>query len=149
VILHHAIDEGEADAAALGLGGEEGLEDVRKVVVRDAVPGVGDPELQRGGIAGRHDSPTQTQLPALWHGLHGIDAEIPHRLAELLGIDTRGQPLAELPHHLELGGQRAMLEEQHHLFQEIGEIDGVRRDGRGARVLQEVPDDAIEAIGLA
>src|SRR6266516_745219 len=96
MVLSHAIDEGEADAAALGFGGEERLEDMGEVGVGDAVTRVADPELEApGSLAGQKASP-HAELAAVGHGLHGVDAEIPDGLAELLGIHAGGEALAVL-----------------------------------------------------
>src|SRR2546425_6459919 len=46
VVLHDPVNEGEAEPAAVGFRGEEGLEDVTEVVERDALAGVGHPHLE-------------------------------------------------------------------------------------------------------
>src|SRR5262245_26386365 len=80
VVLHHAVDERQAEAAAVELGGVEGLEDVPEVDVGDAFPRVGDADQQAPG-GGDHGD---TELTALGHRLQRIEAEIPDHLPELL-----------------------------------------------------------------
>ena len=41
VLLDDALDDGQAQAGAAGLGGEEGVEEVGEVLLRDAAAGVG------------------------------------------------------------------------------------------------------------
>jgi hypothetical protein len=53
VILDDAIDEGEAETAALGFGRVERLEDVGEIRLIDSVARVGDPDLQLVRIAGQ------------------------------------------------------------------------------------------------
>ena len=148
VVLGHAIDEGEADAAALGLGGEERLEDVGEIGIGDAVTRVADPELEAPGtLAGQKASP-HAELAAVGHGLHGVDAEIPDGLAELLGIHAGGEALAVLADDLEGDGHGAVLDEEHDLLEEIGEVDLVPGHGRGPGILEKIPDDPVQTLRL-
>src|SRR5262245_43591564 len=83
VVLHDPIDEGQTDAGAVGLRGEERLEDVSEVFLRDAFAGVRDTHLEASADGlGRNP-----QFSAVRHRLHGVEAEIPDRLAELLRVD--------------------------------------------------------------
>src|SRR5919198_2818499 len=83
VILHDAVDEGQAESTAVGLRREERLEDVWEVLPRDALAGVGHAHLE----ASAHDGGRHPQLAAVGHRLHGVEAKVPDGLAELLGID--------------------------------------------------------------
>src|SRR6266567_1269827 len=147
VVLHDAVDEGEPDAAALLLGGEERLEDLGQVALDDAVPRIADPQLHSCRVAPGQEPAAHPQLAALRHGLYGIDAEIPDGLAKLLGVHARGQRVAELAHHLELCRMGSVLDEHQNLLEELGEIHGVGSHGGGSRILEEVADNVIEPIG--
>src|SRR5215831_16591329 len=76
VILGDAVNEGETEAAALGLRGKERLEEVREVAGGDAVPGVGHDDLQPVLVRPRG----HPQLSTAWHGLHGVETEVPQGL---------------------------------------------------------------------
>src|SRR5262245_7825489 len=116
VVLHDTIDEGEPDAAPLSLRGKEGLEDVGQVALGDAMARIADPQLERRRPTTWEKSAAQPQLAALRHSLHGVDAEVPDRLPHLLRVDVRGQRIAELAHHFEVGREGAVLEKHDDLF---------------------------------
>src|SRR6185503_10065867 len=82
MVLHDPVNEGEADAGSARLGGEEGFEDRAEIGGRDALAGVVHPDHEPPGH-GRH---RHLQLTALRHRLHGVEAEIPDGLPELLAI---------------------------------------------------------------
>src|SRR6266850_5275513 len=82
VLLHDPVNEGESDPAAVELRGEEGLEDVTEVVSRDALAGVAHAHLEPV----THHPRRHPQLAAVRHGLDGVEAQVPHGLAELLRV---------------------------------------------------------------
>src|ERR671924_821392 len=82
VVLHDAVYEREPEAAAAGLRREERLEDVAQVAGGDALTGVGHAQDQ----AAAGDCHRHLELAAVGHRLHGVEAEIPDDLPELLAI---------------------------------------------------------------
>src|SRR5882762_10471596 len=119
VLLHDPVNEGEAEPAAVGLGGEEGLEDVTEVVTRDTLAGVADAHLE----AATHDARRHAQLAAPRHGLDGVEAQVPHRLTELLRVGDPLEARRELAGDLQRAGCRAVLEQHQHLVDRLDEVD--------------------------
>src|SRR6185295_7965788 len=144
VLLDDTVHQGQTDAAAVGLGREEGLEDLRQIGGDDALTGVGHPQHQ---IAAGHRR-GHAQLTALGHGLEGVHTEIPDRLPELLAIDVPHERGRELAHHLEGAGGGAVLEQQQHLVEGLGHVHRLPVQRRRPRVLQEFADDVVEPSGL-
>src|ERR671931_2218968 len=68
VVLHDSVDEGQPEPAAVGLRREERLEDVRKVLTRNALAGVADTHLETAA----RDSGRDPQLAPGGHRLDGI-----------------------------------------------------------------------------
>src|SRR5439155_1904861 len=50
VVLHDAVHKGQAQPGAVGLGGEERLEDVAEIAGGDALPGVGHAHHQATAV---------------------------------------------------------------------------------------------------
>ena len=73
---------------------------------------------------------------------------VPHGLAELLGIHAGGEALAVLADDLEGDGHGAVLDEEHDLLEEIGEVDLVPGHGRGPGILEKIPDDPVQTLRL-
>src|SRR5206468_6452040 len=115
VILHDAVDEGEAESAAVGLRREERLEDVWEVLARDALAGVGHADLQLAA----HDGGRHPQLATVGHRLHGVETQIRDRLAELLWVDEPFEARRELPHDLQGARRGAVLEQHEHLVDRL------------------------------
>src|SRR4030095_3214539 len=88
VEIDDLLEEGQPEAGARGLGGEEGQEDLLSVFRCDAAAGVGD--LDDHALAGRaqgHDP-----LPALRAGPESLQRVLEHvgeDLAELLAVAER------------------------------------------------------------
>src|SRR5882724_6676714 len=144
VLLDDAVDEGESQSRSLRLRGEEGLEDVREVARRDALAGIGHRDLEHVAPHGGGDA----QFAALRHRLHRIQAEIPQDLPELLRVDGPEHGRGELANDLEAARTGAVLQQQEYLLGGGGHVEGRDRQRRGPRVLEEVLDDVIEALGL-
>src|SRR5436305_2106173 len=103
--------------------------------------------VMTASVASRRRASMAASPPAaVGHGLHGVDAEIPDGLAELLGIHAGGEALAVLADDLEGDGHGAVLDEEHDLFEEIGEVDLVPGHGRGPSILEKIPDDPVQTL---
>src|SRR5512143_4179878 len=68
VLLDDSIDERKADAAALRLGREEGLEDMGKIAVGDALARVRDRDLEPASALAER-SRSHPELSPIRHGL--------------------------------------------------------------------------------
>src|SRR5712692_7884264 len=80
VLFQHAVDQGQADAAALGLRGEERLEDVLHVRLWDAAAAVRDPDLEAAAAGPQRVLGAHPHVAAVGHGLDGVQAEVPDGL---------------------------------------------------------------------
>src|SRR6266571_2191624 len=145
VLLDDAVDEGEPESGALRLRGEEGLEHVGEIAGANAVAGVAHCDLEPASPNGGG----HPQLTPLRHRLHGVQAEIPQDLPELLSIHGPGDGRGEFADDLEAAGARPMLEQEQHLFGGDRHVEGGDRQRRRARVLEEVLDDVVQPLGLA
>src|SRR5207245_9056933 len=119
VLLHDPVNESEPEPAAVGLRGEEGLEDVTEVVTCDALAGVGPAHLEPATYHSRR----HPQLAAVRHGLDGVEAQVPHGLTELLGVRHPLEARGELAGDLQRAGHRAVLEQHQHLVDRLDEVD--------------------------
>src|SRR5688500_7831432 len=144
VVLEDPVNQGEPETAATRLGREEWLEDMGDVTAADPVAGVFDADDQRFIHGARGDA----ELAAIRHRLHGVEAEIPDGLAELLRIHLPHERGRELAHDLQRPGRRAMLEEDQDLVDRLAYVHP--RPGQRGRsgVLEEVAQDGVEACGL-
>src|SRR2546425_1621655 len=146
VLLDDAMDEGEPESGALRLRGEEGLEHVGEIAGANAVAGVAHGDLERASP----DGGGHPQLTPIRHRLHGVQAEIPQDLPELLSIHGPGDGRGEFADDLEAAGARPMLEQKQHLFGGDRHVEGGDRQRRRARVLEEVHADGLRrAVGPA
>ena len=80
------VNHGEAEAGAVGFGGDEGVEDFGEKFFRDPFPAVGDGKLEitilRLG--------SKRQVAAVGHGVGGVLNQVDENLAELVGIGLEG-----------------------------------------------------------
>src|SRR5690349_6781271 len=148
VLLDDAIDQGEANAAPFRLGGEERLEDVGEISFRDALAAVADRDLQPTRALAQVPG-ADPELPAVGHRLDRVQAEIPDRLAEPLGIRPGGQRIAVLASDLEIRGQTPVLDKEQDFVQDLGHVDLDGRHGSRPRVFEEIADDLVQASRLA
>src|SRR5512138_715765 len=148
VLLDDPIDQRKADAAALRLGREERLEDVGKISVRDALARVRDRDLEPSSTLAER-SRSHPEFPAIGHGLHGVETEVPDGLAEPLRVGASGERIAVLPGDLQVRGQGAMLDQQEDLVEDLRHVDVERNHRRWTGILQEVSHDLIETGRLS
>ena len=125
VLLGGAVDGGQAEAGALadGLGGEEGLENVRDdfrlhaaAVVAHGQHGVAAGRQFAGGRAGgdAFRAGFQGDAPGRADGVARIDAEVGHGLVELAGIDLHVADVpAGFPDQLDVLADQAAQHAEH------------------------------------
>src|SRR5437867_1187874 len=89
VLAHDAVGDGEAEAraAAGGLGGEEGIEDLREVIGRDTHAVVADLDAHGRVFA----FSCERQLAAVGHGVAGVHDEVHENLLQppVVAVDAR------------------------------------------------------------
>ena len=147
MVLEEGADDGEAQArpAAEGLGGVEGLEDVRRVLRGDAVPVVA--EVHGDVLVG--ELAPQEQVPAASrHGVAGVDDEVDEDLGQL-PRDPADQVVALGVVALDQGahlGERVLAEGEG-LLEDLVEPEHHRGLPRGARVVDEVPGQPLHPLG--
>ena len=108
MLAHDVEHGGEAEAGAVFLGGEEGVENLLEVLRRDAVAVVLHLELhvvaggQRRNLAlgerGVAGAQPHVARAALGHGLHGVDHEVLEDLQDLRAV---GEDVVHAGHHLD------------------------------------------------
>src|SRR5688572_16824903 len=106
VVREDAVNQGQPETAATGLGREERLDDMGAVTAADPVAGVCDADDQPFVHGARGDA----EPAAIRHGLHGVEAEIPDALPELLRTHLPHDRGRKPAHDLQRSGRRAMLE---------------------------------------
>ncbi len=155
--LGDAGGEGEAEAGAVGLGREEGVEEplLDRGFDAGAVVGHFEPDEARSASAGRgrrreHAKADEARPARRGDGVGGVAHEVEQGLLDLVAIgeDRRGGGVRlDLEAHLALLETRA--EERAHPAEERAGIDrgehGLGRPGEA----EEVAHDAFEAIDLA
>src|ERR1041385_8885816 len=109
-----------------------------------ATPTSTRPRPPAGGAA-----PADAQLPAFGHGLDGVDAEIPDRLPDLLGIGAHGERVGVLPGQREAVGQAPVLDQQEDVVEQRDEVDLDQRERGGPGVLEEARDAPVQPLRLA
>lgn len=83
-----ALDDGESETSAFRLSGEEGVEDARDEILRDARAGVLDVERDDGAFFQVFDLGGYFELAAVRHGVGGVDDEIEEGLLELAFVSV-------------------------------------------------------------
>jgi len=91
-----ALRDGEPEPRAAVLGGHERHEEVREHALRDAGPGVLDPELHPAlelavGLRARLLERAHRQVAAALHRLRRVLAEVDQHLAQPLGVDPHAR----------------------------------------------------------
>src|SRR5579883_84635 len=142
-----AITDGEAQAgaAAIGLGGEKGIEDAMNVLARDSRSGIGDLDLDaavvRGGANFEH--------AAAGHGVAGVEEQIEKDLLKLVGGAAHArQAFRQLLYDLNLRSSERMDHQGERLFQDAVDIHIGCLGDSGAGEIEEVIDDFAGAKGL-
>jgi hypothetical protein len=154
VVLHDALADGQAQAGALLLGGEEGDEEAAQVTRRNAHPGVAKAHLQEGGRGPAPGRAAQAgrdlQLASLGHGLQGVEGQVEEHLAQLLGVRAHlGQAVDEGGGDLHLAGPLLhLLQQQQRLLHHVVHVEGLLVAAVGAGVVEELGDDLVQPIDL-
>ena len=157
---HDLAGEGEADAGAFGVGGEEGVEDVVGVRIGNGVAVIGDVDL---GVVGSVDEGSDTDEGHVVEGSGSRSGLLPEPVAESIERilqDVRNH----LPHQLLVGEEDHILilqgnidpssellhpgqQRREHIVQHRPELEGMnlrhRHTGEGAVAV----DEAKEAAG--
>ena len=147
--LHKLPAHGQPQAAALGSGCVERLEDPRadrrvhpwaSIAHRDHHARRARWGLLQGGAQGKP--------PAVLHGLHRVEDQVQQHLRQLVGIPSyRRQPLGQSAHHIHtLLFQAAPGEHQHALNQLVH--SDLRGRERGAMQVEQLAQDIADAPDL-
>jgi hypothetical protein len=163
--FHEAAADGEAKAGATAdfLGGDEGLEELLANGVRDARAVVGDAELDSAGTraivargVGARDVGTRVgadgDVAAVADGVCGVEDEVEDDLDELLAADGDGGEVGvEIERELDALHGLLWRDEGGGVLDGEGNVAGLGgvRGGFGTRELEEVAEDAVDALGLA
>src|SRR5262249_25960882 len=146
MLLHDAVDGGEAKTGAALLGRKERLEDARAVLERDPRTSVAHrqtrPVLGGAAAPGRHLDANQL---AARRSLSGIAQQIPHHLAELrrITVDPHRRRRLELDAHV--AESLVVLEDQQHLGEHGGKVEALEVDAAWAREVEQPGDERVEA----
>lgn len=145
VLVDDALGGGQAQPAAVFLCGEIDLEDLSEVVGGNARTGVDD--FQHGLLAvGRE---LHEQLPALAHGLDGVDHQVEDGLLEKVGIDiARNGVVGGGGSQDHAGGLGLGGEEVRQLSHQVAEVDDGGLEFVFSGVTEKVLQDALEPSGL-
>src|ERR1044072_7801586 len=90
--------------------------------LRDGLAAVAERDLQPPRALAQVPG-ADPELPAVGHRLDRIQAEIPDRLAEPLGIRPGGQRIAVLASDLEIRGQTPVLDPEKDFGPDLGRVD--------------------------
>jgi len=137
--------DGEAEAGALALGGEEGFEDAVEVGGADAGAAIddGEGETAAGGLDADDD------LGAGGRGLDGVEDEIEEDLFELFGVgDDFAGGGGDLFAEGDGGGAGGVAGEREDRVDDGLRIDGLEARRAGAGELEEAREEAVEALGF-
>src|SRR5579885_2881676 len=140
-----ADGEAQASAAAIGLGGEKGIEDAMNVLARDSGSRIGnfdfDGAVVRGGANLDH--------AAAGHGIAGVEQQIEKHLLKLVGGAAHAwQTFSELFYDLNARSSQRMHHKRKRLFQDTIDVHiGCFGDSRAGEV-EQVVDDFAGAEGL-
>ncbi len=136
-----AADDEEAEAGALGFGGEVGLEDVAHVIHGDAAAGVGEGDEDERLILGGGDAQDAFAL----HGLEGVFNDVVEGLLELPAVDLQqGEVGGELLLDEDFAVGDLGFQKGDGLFNKTVNILGARLEGGGADGAQELVDDGVQ-----
>src|SRR5579871_331932 len=158
VLAHDAVAEGEAEAGAARLGGEEGCEEVRLVLLGHAGATVldqhGEELLATARLApdveAMLDPGRDPQLARAPHGLDGVAHEVVEDLRELRAVPThRRQARVELRPQRDRAPARGLPLEREHVVEHAVDVHRPEGELAGLGELAELLDEAVEALDLA
>src|SRR5438067_4798653 len=140
--FHHAMDDGEPEAGAPLLGGEEGVEYAGEVFGRNPGPGIGHGKdrLPSRPLQGNRD------VPARGGGIRGVAEQVPEDLLELRAIGA--QPATGLGFHRQGDGETVGLgaEELGRFQHQVASVNGAEL-GRGwLGEGEEVADERFQTL---
>ena len=140
--------DGQAQAQAVGLGGEEGLEEPRELGGGDTGTGVGDRHFDGPGIrlSGTHDqaSPLGRHFG---HGVHAVEDEVEQHLLQMHAVAAhREQHVRDFDAQPHLAARRIRLHQDQDLVDQLRDVE---LDVFQAPPLEQAPhviDDLARAV---
>src|SRR5579883_1450509 len=147
VTAHVGEADAEAEAgAAAALGGEEGLEDMRQDVGRDAGAGVADADLDHVDVSelvgGDGDA------AAFGSGFGGVEQEVHEHLRDLVGVGANEREVArDVVLEALVAEHGLVLEEGHGIGDQPEKADPAEDEGAGARVVHQPMEGGGDALG--
>src|SRR5688572_2723846 len=141
--------QAQARALAVGLGGEERLEDVRRFLGADTDAGVGDGHGEAGdAVRGAHFAP-HGEGAAAGHGVERVVEEVDEDLRELVAVADH---VVELPDVVDVGDDACVGQARgHQVERALEHLADVHRTALGlaaAGEVQQPSQDARGAMGL-
>ena len=144
VLEDDLLGDGQAEPGALGLGGDEELEDVQPL--RQPRPGVVHAE-PRPAV---HEAALHPYPPSLGHGLDRVSEQVEQDLLHASAIEAQGGKGLPDPARFEAHSPRPRLggEKPHDLLREVGQGGFVVVWAVGPREKEEILDQGVQALDL-
>src|SRR5208282_3163264 len=149
--LHDLVHDGEAQSGSVLKARLEGLEDFFRLLRTDAGTGIGKAHLPVRTALGEGYGQGSTLVRRL-DGAHGVFAEVPEHLLELVAIGQHpGFGLRQVALELDarVFGGEAVFEQGERVLEQRDQIDALEFILLAPGVGQKIGDDVVETIGLA